>query len=97
MRVLGADSIDILGKKLGTILGLHSRTHPHISCPVSCPVSSPECQLNRPPDLPRPVLEGVSGRAEVPAIHAAVGPVGRGTNCGLCEFIVAVGSGWALY
>ena len=41
--------------------------------------------------LPGPILKGVSGRAEVPALHAAVGPVGRGTYCGLCELIVANG------
>ena len=47
-------------------------------------------------ELPGPILEGVSGRAEVPALHAAVGPVGRGAHCGLCELIVARGGGLAL-
>ena len=41
--------------------------------------------------LPGPVLKGVPGRAEIPALHAAVGPVGRGAYCGLCELIVASG------
>ena len=48
VRNQGGDSIDILGTKLGTILG---RVQEHI--PISCPVSSQDflCPLNRPPEI----------------------------------------------
>ena len=49
---VGGDSIDVLGTKLGTILG---RVQERI--PLSCPVVSSECQLSTTKIVPRFVLQ----------------------------------------